>query len=86
MATNKPEHVLSIYLKQNDSRGSNFSKFWWQLFDIWATLDQLLGTVKQLFLNLLAQSIHAYTGAMLGVFRFKNKSISLLWELNPVFM
>ena len=39
--TNK--HVLSIYLKQNDSRASNFSKFWGQLFDIWATLEQLLG-------------------------------------------
>ena len=38
--TNK--HVLSIYLKQNNSRASNFSKFCWQLFDIWATLEHLL--------------------------------------------
>ena len=26
------------------------------------------------------------TGAMLGMLTFKNNSISLLWELNPVFM
>ena len=61
MATNK--HVLSIYLKQNDPRASNFSKFWWQLFNMWATLEQLGYIVKQLFLNLLAQSIHAYLWA-----------------------
>lgn len=59
--TNK--HVLSIYLKQNDSReqatflnfGGNFLIFE-QHFK--ATFRY---SVKQLFLYLLAQSIHAYT-------------------------
>ena len=71
--TNK--HVLSIYLKQNDSRASNFSKFWWQLFDIWATFGYI---VKQLFLNLLAQSIHAYWWRETGEALFSSRAAALV--------
>ena len=51
-------HVLSSNLEQNDSKVSNFSKFGWQLLNFLATFGCI---VKQLLLDLLAQSVHAYS-------------------------
>lgn len=59
MATDK--HVLSIYLKQNDTREQatflNFVATFRYLSNFRAAFGYI---VKQLLLNLLAQSIHAY--------------------------
>ena len=56
------KHVLSIYLKQNDSTEQatflNFGGTFSYLSNFRATFGYI---VKQLFLNLLAQSIHAYS-------------------------
>ena len=50
---------------ENDIKVSNFSKFGWQLLNFFSDFRATFGfIVKQLLLDLRAQSIHAYLGAL----------------------
>ena len=56
------EHVLSIYLELNDSRKqATFENFDGNFLKYFSNFRATFGCIdKQLFLNLLAQSIYAY--------------------------